>query len=86
MEENVITSRKFNSEYRKRLVSKIQNLNNNDYYIKLYYIITNDIGNNISSNRNGIFIDLNLLSDNCIEEINIFLNSKIKKDNILIAM
>jgi predicted site-specific integrase-resolvase len=82
MKQNV---RKFNSDFRKKLVNKIQIINNSSIYNALYYIIIDDIGDNISSNRNGIFVDLNLLSDNCIEKINIFLNSKIKKDNILIA-
>ena len=68
--------RKYNSDFRKKLITKIDRLNNNDDYVQLYYIIINDIGNNFSSNRNGVFINLNLLNDNCIEKIISFIDSK----------
>ena len=62
-------SRKFNSQYRKRLVSKFEKLKNKNDYIEIYNIIVEDIGNNFSSNRNGIFINMNLLSDKCIDNL-----------------
>jgi hypothetical protein len=68
--------RKYNSNFRKKLISRIDKLNNNDDYIQIYYIIINDIGNNFSSNRNGIFINLNLLNDTCIEQIMSFVDNK----------
>jgi hypothetical protein len=61
------SSRKFNSLFRKKLVSKFEKIKNKSEYIELYNIIVNDIGNNFSSNRNGIFINMNLLSDECID-------------------
>jgi hypothetical protein len=62
-------SRKYNSLFRKKLVSKFDTIKNKSDLINIYNIIYNDIGNNISTNRNGIFINMNLLSDNCIDKL-----------------
>ena len=62
-------SRKYNSQFRKKLVSKFEKIKNKYDYIDIYNIIQEDIGNNFSSNRNGIFINMNLLSDKCIENL-----------------
>jgi hypothetical protein len=70
-------ARKYNSHYRKKLVNKISKLNNKEDYIDIYNIIINDIGTNFSSNINGLFLNVNLLSDNCIEGINMFLDKKL---------
>lgn len=75
--------RKYNTEIRKKLVSKIDRLKNKENYIELYNIITNEIGNNYSSNRNGIFINLNILSDKTIEEIIEFLDNKLNNEIII---
>lgn len=71
-----MSKRKYNSEFRKKLVSKIDKLNNNEDYLQLYYIIINDIGNNFSSNRNGIFININMLNDNSIDKMVNYLENK----------
>ena len=63
-----IETRKYNSIYRKKLVNKINKLKNKEYYIDVYNIIISDIGTNFSSNINGLFLNVNLLSNNCIEE------------------
>ncbi len=65
----MISPRKYNSFFRKTLVSKCENIKNKDNLISIFNIIKKDIGNNFSSNRNGIFINMNILSDNCIDEI-----------------
>jgi hypothetical protein len=72
-------SRKFNTDFRKKLVTKIDKIitsKNKNNMIELYNIINKDIGNNFSSNRNGIFINMNILSDQCIEDINTFIEEK----------
>jgi predicted site-specific integrase-resolvase len=77
-------ARKYNTNFRKKIINKIEKINNKDYQIDIYNIIIQDIGNNFSSNRNGLFINLNLLSDNSISEINNYLENKlinIKIDN-----
>jgi hypothetical protein len=76
-----IETRKYDSNYRKKLVTRINKLKNKEYYIDIYNIIINDIGTNFSSNVNGLFLNANLLSNKCIEEINKYLEDKIN-DNI----
>jgi hypothetical protein len=68
MEEKI--SRKYNSEFRKNIKTKISKLSNKNDYIQIYKIIINELENKLSINRNGIYFNLNLLSDNCIEDIN----------------
>lgn len=67
------SKRKFNTDTRKKLVSKIEKLlskTKNKYdSINIYSIINEDIGNNFSSNRNGIFINMNILSDTCVQKL-----------------
>ena len=69
--------------YRKKLVSKLEKLygTNKDKrhqseLVAIYNIIIEDIGNNFSSNRNGIFINMNILSDNSIMKIENFIDNK----------
>lgn len=64
-----LMKRKYNSEFRKKLISKIEKIKSKSDYINIYNIIKEDIGTSYSSNRNGIFINLNLLSDNCIDKL-----------------
>lgn len=71
------SSRKYNTEFRKKLISKIDKIKDKHDLISIYNIITEDIGNNFSSNRNGIFINLNLISDDCIEKILEFIEDKL---------
>ena len=63
------TERKYNSLFRKKIANKIENLKDKDKLILIYNICKNDINDNFSSNRNGIFINLNLLNDNTIVEL-----------------
>ena len=67
MEEKIL--RKYNSEFRKNLKTKISKITNNSDYVNIYKIINNELQNKLSINRNGIYFNLNLLSDNSIEEI-----------------
>lgn len=72
-------SRKFNTEFRKKLVYKINKLNklkNKNDNIHIYNIIVDDISTNFSANRNGIFINMNILSDNCIDKLIEFMDDK----------
>jgi hypothetical protein len=69
--------RKFNTEFRKKLVSKFDNIKDKDDYIDIYRIIVEDIGTDFSSNRNGIFININILSDKCINKLIEFMDDKI---------
>ena len=72
-----VGSRKYNSQFRKKLVSKFEKIKDKSDYIDIYNIIVEDIGTNFSSNRNGIFFNMNLLSDQCIENLIQFIEDKL---------
>ena len=62
-------SRKYNSEFRKKIKKKISNITNKTEFINIYKIIKSELENKISINRNGIYFNLNILSDKLIENI-----------------
>jgi hypothetical protein len=74
--------RKYNTIFRKRLINRFEKITDKTDYIIIYNIIIKDIGNNFSSNRNGIFINMNILSDDCIDKILEFINNKLNIPNI----
>ena len=79
-QKNIGTPRKFNSEYRRKLVTKLDKIlgitkNKSDSF-NVYNIINEDIGTNFSTNRNGIFINMNILSDDCIQKLVDFIDTK----------
>lgn len=75
--------RKYNSEFRKKLVTKLDNIKDKSDLLIIYNIIVEDIGTNYSSNRNGIFINMNILSNKCIERLIEFSNNKNNNDKII---
>lgn len=70
------TQRKYNTEYRKKFLSKFNKIVDKNDLILIYNIIIEDIGNNYSFNRNGIFINMNIISDKCIHNLIDFFNKK----------
>lgn len=50
-------------------MSRISKISNKKTLINIYKIIRKDLGKKISNNKNGIFFDMNKLSDFSIEEI-----------------
>ena len=79
--DNTKIIRKYNSLYRKKLISKIELIKNKNALIDIYKIIISDIGDDVSSNSNGMFININILSDFCISEIMHYFNSYNIKQN-----
>ena len=73
--------RKFNTNFRKKLVEKLNKIKNKDDYITIYNIILEDIGTNFSSNVNGIFVNMNLLSDKGITNLVEFVDKKTNINN-----
>ena len=65
--QNII--RKSNSTIRKKLSDKIKKIKDKNELIKIFKIVNKDIGNNYSENKSGIYFNINLLSDNGIDEI-----------------
>lgn len=89
MEENK-SSRKYNSYKRKKISEKIKKLKSKNDLIEIFKIVTRDIGENYSQNKSGIYFNLNILSDDAIDEIiNVIHNfetsetqSEVKEDKI----
>jgi hypothetical protein len=67
--------RKFNSLYRRKLVNKINRLKEKKDFVTIFNIIQFELGKDISINRNGIFFNINALSNSVIEKIESFLNT-----------
>jgi len=79
--------RKYNTIYRKKLVENLNKITDNEILLEIYNIIVEDIGQNYSSNKNGIFINLNLLSNLCIDKLEIIIEkykniNTTKNDNV----
>jgi hypothetical protein len=75
-----ISTRKYNSIFRKNLKDKISKLNSKSDYLYIYRIILDELGDKMSINRNGVYFNLNILNDNTIELINNFISDKIDSE------
>ena len=75
MEINI--SRKYNSTFRKKLVGKFEKIKSKSELLDIYNIIIEDIGTDFSTNQNGIFINMNILSDICIKNLVNYIEDKI---------
>lgn len=76
LEQNIIdktTYKIYNYDEKKKIVYKIQQLNNKKDYFKLYELVNN---NNIqfTKNNNGIFFNINKLSNLALQQIEEFLD------------
>ena len=66
-----MTIRIYDTNYRKSLNNTIKKVECKQKLKNILSIVIYDIGiNKISFNKNGVFFNLNLLSDNSIEKIN----------------
>jgi len=71
------TLRKYNSIFRKKLVNKFEKIKSKSELLDIYNIIIEDIGTDFSTNQNGIFINMNILSDNCVKKLINYIEDKI---------
>jgi hypothetical protein len=67
-------TRKYSSSFRRKIVLRITKLKDKKDFVKIFNIIQSEIGKDLSINRNGIFFNINLLSDDCIQTLNNYLN------------
>ena len=74
------SKRLFNSDFRKKLLAKCQKMNKAQM-VDLYNIILND-NKSCSSNKNGVYINLNQLTDFCIDKIVKFINDESLINNV----
>ena len=72
------TYRKYNNDFKKKLVSKLEEFKNKADLVNIFNIISSD---DYSSNSNGIFYNLNDFSDDVIEKLVDYLNeNKVEKE------
>jgi hypothetical protein len=64
---------KYNNDFKKKLVSKLEDLKDKDDYVNIFNIISSD---DYSSNSNGIFYNMNTFSDAIIDDLIDYLNKK----------
>lgn len=71
MEENKSSKkiRKYKSNYRKKILDKIKKVKDKNCQVSIFKVVNRDIGNNFSENKSGIYFNLNIVSDDAIEEI-----------------
>ena len=75
MDTNIL--RKYNSTFRKKLVNKFEKIKSKSELLDIYNIIVEDIGTDFSTNQNGIFINMNILSDICIKKLIDYIEDKV---------
>ena len=72
-------SRKYNSAFRKKIVTKFEKIKSKSELLDIYNIIIEDIGTDFSTNQNGIFINMNILSDKCIKSLIDYIDDKLNQ-------
>lgn len=85
LEQNIIdktTYKKYDYDDKKKIVYKIQKIKNKKDYFKLYKLVNN---NNIqfTKNNNGIFFNINKLSNQTLQEIEFFLDMINEKNKLI---
>ena len=85
LEQNIIdktTYKKYDYNDKKKIVYKIQKIKNKKDYFKLYKLVNN---NNIqfTKNNNGIFFNINKLSNQTLQEIELFLDMINEKNKLI---
>lgn len=61
--------RLYNTNERKKLINKFENIKDKAILKDIFKIISSDIIDNFSNNQNGIFINLNILKDETIKQL-----------------
>ncbi len=64
---------KYTRDDRKHIVTLIENLKNDDDYVAIFEILTDDPSNICTRNSNGVFINLSVVNDNTLNKITKYL-------------
>ena len=78
---NIKKNRLYNTEYRKNLSNLISQINDDKLYFKLFNELKNQKDFTYSRNKNGIFFDINKLSDEIITIIKNFIDNNDIQNN-----
>jgi len=70
---------KYSRDDRKHIVELIENLKNDQDYVAIFEILTDDTVSSYTQNSNGVFLNLSTVSDATLEKINKFLQKINKK-------
>jgi hypothetical protein len=70
----ISTIRKYTSDDRRKIVLRISKLKEKREFVKIFNIIQTEIGKDLSINRNGIFFNINSLSDECTQILDNYLH------------
>jgi len=61
--------RKYNSIFREKVSSRVKKVKDKKFLIKIFNILNKELKNNYTENNNGIFFNINKLSNGSIEKI-----------------
>ena len=73
----------YNSTFRKNLKDKISKLNNRKAYLFIYNLISKELESKFSVNKNGVYFNINLLSDECIKELSEYILDNYDTETII---
>lgn len=73
------TNSKYTRNDRKNIVDIIEKLKNNNDYVEIFKILTDDPSNSYSYNSNGVFLNLSVVNDDTLDKICKYLKSCSKK-------
>ena len=76
------SNRIYNSVFRKNLKEKISKLNSKKDYLHIYGLISKELNSKFSVNKNGVYFNINLLSDNCINELSKYISDKFDSETV----
>lgn len=60
---------KYTREDRKHIAELIENLKNDEDYVAIFEILTDDSANSYTQNSNGVFLNLSAVSDDTLDKI-----------------
>jgi hypothetical protein len=80
---NIKVKRKYNSNYRQKLVAQVYEIHDKVFYIKIFEIVNKELKNEFTQNKNGIFFNINKLSDNSIIKIIELVNANLDNNDSL---
>lgn len=75
---------KYSRDERKHIVESIENLKNNEDYVAIFEILTDDGANSYTQNSNGVFLNLSVVSDDTLLKIIKYLKkiNRMKPNNV----
>lgn len=70
---------RYSHDDKKHIRESIESLKNDEDYVAIFEILTDDPSNSYSQNSNGIFLNLSVVSDNTLDKISKYLKKINKK-------